>query len=84
VLGVGSGTALSFRACALVLLAGRGFAAPFGLLEVGDFVTALGLLAGASDLTVRLLLRRSGRVVGSDPRTLGGGVSLITPVSPRA
>jgi hypothetical protein len=55
-----------------------------GLLAVGVGAGALGLPGAASDLTVRLLLRRSGRVVGSEPRTLGGGVSLITPVSPGA
>jgi len=55
-----------------------------GLLALGVAAGALGLPGAASDLTVRLLLRRSGLVVRSEPRTLGGGVSLITPVSPGA
>jgi len=76
--------AVGVAAAALGLLAVGVAAGALGLLAVGVGAGALGLPGAASDLTVRLLLRRSGRVVGSEPRTLGGGVSLITPVSPGA
>jgi len=71
-------------AAALVLGAARGFAAAFVFGAARGLAAVLGVLAAVSVRVARLVLRRSGREVGSEPRTLEGGVSLITPVSPGA
>jgi hypothetical protein len=77
------GAARGFAA-ALVLGAARGFAAAFVFGAARGLAAVLGVLAAVSVRVARLVLRRSGREVGSEPRTLEGGVSLITPVSPGA
>ncbi len=72
-------------AAALGLAAGRGLAAGLRLAGgLGLSTTAALEPAGRSVLAARLSLRRCGREVGSEPRTLDGGVSLIAAVSPGA
>jgi len=87
--GSGSEAAFSFGvlacfAAAWGFAAARGFAAALVLGAARGLAAVLGVLAAVSVRVARLVLRRSGREVGSEPRTLEGGVSLITPVSPGA
>jgi hypothetical protein len=83
--GAAAGLVEAFGAAAGLDLAGvLGLAGALGLVGGLGLTAATDCeAASASVRAARLVLRRSGREVGSELRTLDGGLSLISSVSPR-